>query len=305
MEPIRAILTATDLSPRADDALTRAAQLAREHGACLTALHVVDHVVGPDRPPENWVKLVFGPGGEVEAQVKREAEAALYGKLAALPGPAAARVQIVLGMPFVEIIRQAREARADLVVLGAHGRHFVKDWLIGTTAERVVRKGDRPVLVVKKPAKEAYRRALAALDFSDNSQQALAAAVRLAPGARFTLLHAYDFSFAPPPTGAVPAEALLRLQQEHEQAVRARLAAAARAAGLDPQAVELEVCYGYPALAIPTAAKMRRADLVAVGTSGLSGLRYVLLGSVAEHVLREAPADVLAVPPPVRAFELP
>lgn len=48
-----------------------------------------------------------------------------------------------------------------------------------------------------------------------------------------------------------------------------------------------------------------RADLVAVGTQGLSGLRYILLGSVAEHVLREAPAGVLAVPPPVRAFELP
>ncbi len=61
----------------------------------------------------------------------------------------------------------------------------------------------------------------------------------------------------------------------------------------------------HPALAIPAAAKARRADLVAVGTSGLSGLRYVLLGSVAEHVLREAPADVLAVPPPVRTFELP
>lgn len=61
----------------------------------------------------------------------------------------------------------------------------------------------------------------------------------------------------------------------------------------------------HPALAIPAAAKARRADLVAVGTSGLSGLRYVLLGSVAEHVLREAGSDVLAVHPGALAFELP
>src|SRR4030066_2328266 len=75
----------------------------------------------------------------------------------------------------------------------SHGRGELKDWLLGTTAERVVRKGDRPVLVVKRPPEGPYRHVLVAVDFSDTSHRALALAAHLAPGAHLTLLHAYEF----------------------------------------------------------------------------------------------------------------
>ena len=59
----------------------------------------------------------------------------------------------------------------DLVVLGFRGRHCFRDVFLGTTAERVVRKGDRSVLVVRNRPEEAYRRVLVAVDFSPASAQ--------------------------------------------------------------------------------------------------------------------------------------
>jgi nucleotide-binding universal stress UspA family protein len=56
---------------------------------------------------------------------------------------------------------------------------------------------------------------------------------------------------------------------------------------------------------IVQALRERDADLAVLGSHGRSGLRYVLLGSVAEHVLRESPCDVLVVHPKIAGFELP
>ena len=306
MQPLAHILAAGDLSPHADLVLARAAQLAAQHGAALKVLHVVDHVLGADRPPDNILKLAFGTPGEVETTLKQEAKATLNAKLAALPEAALLRaaVEARIGTPFLDIIVQARAAGADLVVLGAHGRGELKDWLLGTTAERVVRKGDRPVLVVKRPPEGPYRHVLVAVDFSDTSHRALALAAHLAPGAHLTLLHAYEFWYEARLTD-MSEEARRHLRQEHEQSVRAQMAALAQEAGLDTNRFTLLVRYGYPPTAIVKTIADQHADLVAIGTHGLSGLRYVLLGSVAEHVLREAGCDVLVARPVVREFALP
>lgn len=306
MKPLQRILVASDLSRRADRALARAALLAREHGANLTAHHVVAQGADTDTLPEEWSRALFGAGPAMEGHRQR-VEQALREKLERhLQGRTPARAQVAAGVPFVEIIRAARAHDADLVVLGAHGGHYLREWLIGTTAERVVRKGDRPVLIVKKPAEGPYRKLLAAVDFSETSKRALQCALRIAPKARVTLLNVYDFGLAEVlRTGGTASEELLAVQRTFGQQRRARLAAFARDAGLDPDKVQLLVRYGYPGLAINAAAAERRADLVAVGTQGLSGLRYILLGSVAEHVLREARCDVLAVHPETIRFELP
>ena len=307
MPELRTLLAATDLSPHADLALARAATLARQHAATLVALHVVDHVLGADRAPDNLLRLMFGPGGDVEREVKARAGQALTVKLGTLDlPPGSARGEVRLGTPFLGIIRQARSQHADLVVLGAHGGHFLKNWMLGTTAERVVRKGDRPVLVVKRPTRAHYRHVLVPTDFSDNARQALEAAHRVAPDAKLTLLHVYDFTYDPAlDTGDITPDLLLRLQQDYEQDARARLADLVRESGLDADTTSLQVRYGYPGKVVVGTASQLRADLVAIGTRGRSGIEHVLLGSVAEHVLRETRCDVLAVPPRAPRFRLP
>lgn len=308
MQELRTLLVATDLSPHADQALTRTALLASQHAATLIVLHVIDHVLGTDRPPDNLLRLMFGAGGEVEQQLRQRATQALQARLAAMELPVAhnAHIEAHLGTPFLEIIRQARAQHADLIVLGAHGGHYLKRWLLGTTTERVVRKGDRPVLVVKRPARARYRHVLHPTDFSDNARRALTAAQRLAPEARFTLLHVYDFTYDPAlRTGDVTSELMLRLQQEYEQDAHARLAKLVSSSGIDPDKTSIQVRYGYPGFVVAGAAQQLRTDLVAIGTRGQSGIEHLLLGSVAEHVLREAHCDVLVVPPRSMPFTLP
>ncbi|HEX9625775.1 MAG TPA: universal stress protein [Acidiferrobacterales bacterium] len=298
--PIRRILAASDLSERADHALARAARLAGEHGAALTALSVVE----PQAPggAEDWLWPQGALPADLEAQVLAETRA----QLAARPGALGARVVVRAGKPFVEIIQEARADGAELIALGAHGGHYLQDLLLGTTAERVVRKSDRPVLVVKREPHSGYARVLVPLDFSEPAREALALAARAAPQARFTLLHAYDIWYEGRlRTGGMTDEAIAQLHRDYAQQARGRMRTLARDAGLDVDDADCLVRHGYPPTVIVQALRERDADLAVLGSHGRSGLRYVLLGSVAEHVLRESPCDVLVVHPKIAGFELP
>jgi nucleotide-binding universal stress UspA family protein len=155
---LKRLLVATDFSPRAEIALRRAVQIVSEPGAALCLFHVRDADARDER---------------VSRQLTPSVEEALRQKIdkLSLPDKAAGTVRIAAGKPFVEIIRGARDEGAELVVLGTHGEH--KDLLLGTTAEKVVCKGDRPVLVVKRAAHGPYRRVLVPVDFSESDNAAL------------------------------------------------------------------------------------------------------------------------------------
>jgi len=307
MNKLTKILVASDLSPRADYALARAVQLAGQHGAELLVLHVVEPV-RPGAPAEDWLWPSDEFPGTLERDLKTEAQAELERRLGAMPGAAniRARVETRIGTSYHEIIGQARAQDVDLVVVGAHGRAYLRDLLLGTTAERVVRKGDRPVLVVKNPCEQAYRRVLASVDFSEASKEAIRLSARVAPKARLELLHAYQIWYEGKlRDSGMSEEQILAWHQQYEQQAREQLAAFARDCALELASTRFIVRQGYPSTIIARAVTDQRADLIAIGTRGLSGMRYVLLGSVAEHVLREAPCDVLTARPRKAEFELP
>ncbi len=76
---------------------------------------------------------------------------------------------VVRGTPFVEIIRRARDERAELVVIGSHGQHSFGGALLGSTAERVYRKSDLPKLVVGAASQGPDGRPMVAVDLSRSS----------------------------------------------------------------------------------------------------------------------------------------
>jgi nucleotide-binding universal stress UspA family protein len=132
------------------------------------------------------------------------------------------------------------------------------------------------------------RRILVPLDGSRQAEAALDAAVQFArDGAVLVLLRAVE---APTQLGADPTEAQARAVREAEGYLEA---AAARARGFGAGEVETSVWYGPPVEAIAEAAKFREADLIVMSTHGRSGLARLLLGSVAESVLRSATLPVL------------
>lgn len=153
-----------------------------------------------------------------------------------------------------------------------------------------------------------YARILVPLDFSASSRRALGEAMRLAQsaGARLRLVHAYQLPIVPPGAGATAvgaphAMAVPRLDESMREAasqVLEREAEGVRAEGLE---VEIEVGTGPPAHFIIEAARAWPADLVVMGTRGATGLAHVLLGSVAERTIRNAPCPVLTVREPEEA----
>jgi len=139
------ILCPIDFSPSSLRALEFALSLAQESGKRLVLLHVFD---GPtDRP------MTPGLGPEMSAERRRREEAALTELRAAVPADARNWCDITeltsIGRPHEEIVRVAATQRADLIVMGVHGRGTVELALFGSTTNQVVRRATCPVLTVR------------------------------------------------------------------------------------------------------------------------------------------------------------
>jgi nucleotide-binding universal stress UspA family protein len=181
----------------------------------------------------------------------------------------------------------------------------LKDLLLGTTAEKVVRKGDRPVLVVKRAAHGPYRRVLVPVDFSENSRHALELALRVAPQAQFHVVHVYQGFEAQLRRVGIPKSEIVRQLRPLVEEARQNMGTFLGSIDNGGNRIKQVLWDGRAHDEITKVAKHLRAELVAVGTTGRSGLPYILLGSVAQHVLREVPCDVLVARAKPARFELP
>lgn len=147
MLPIRTILCPTDFSTRSEYAFQLACALARDYGAHLVVLHVIEpamvgYPMGPVLPPPqpaDYKEKLWDAFRRLQASDPKIRELRLDTKM-------------VEGDPTQEICRAAQEASCDLIVMGTHGRTGVGRVLLGSVAEQVLRKGPCPVLTVKAPA---------------------------------------------------------------------------------------------------------------------------------------------------------
>ncbi len=167
---VKKILYATDLSESARYAFAYALSLAKLYGARITFLHVLpevsevmdSHIIGYISE-DRWE--------EIKAQHSREAREALIGKKRDSAAAKAVLDQfskdaklgqegagfitdeiiVERGNPVEQILKQAKERNCDLIVMGTHGRGTLADAMIGSTARRVLRRSEKPVLVVRLP----------------------------------------------------------------------------------------------------------------------------------------------------------
>jgi universal stress protein A len=146
----------------------------------------------------------------------------------------------------------------------------------------------------------SFRRILVAIDFAESAEQALARAVELArsESAELIILHVYIDLPAYPEVTAGRVEAIYEEQRRWVEDELERRARTARGQGL---IVRPLVRTGSPAGTIARVAAEERADLVVVGTHGRSGIDRLVVGSVAERVVRHAPCPVLVVKPSAAA----
>jgi nucleotide-binding universal stress UspA family protein len=191
------------------------------------------------------------------------------------------------------IIARAAAVDADLILVGTHGRGGLAHLFLGSVAERVVRSAPCSVFVARGAA-DLPKRIVVGIDLSEAASAVLAAASEIArrTGAELALVHALEIS--------VPFVNAYQIS-EPNAVVTAAFESASRqlaefAASCDTGSkVTTEVVSEPPAVALAGAAASRSADLVVVGSRGLTGLRHALLGSVAERTLRHAPCSVWVV----------
>lgn len=285
MLAIRTVLFATDRSACAERARAFAERLAERHDADLHILYVAPDEAGV--PLEDFeldpaeiaqdLRLPIPPRPEPREPQRLEVE-----RRAAAPA---------LG-----ILAYAREVEADVIVMGTHGRRGVRRLVLGSVAAEVLRGASCPVLTVGPECDEAaeVRRILVPVDFSEHSQRALAHAKEIAGlfGARLDVLHvieevalpdAYGYQLIPIALGQVQARSREVLERLLQQAPGPEVPAS------------IEVRPGYPALTIADYAAETGADLIVLSSHGRTGLRRLLIGSVAEQVLRLAPCPVFVV----------
>jgi nucleotide-binding universal stress UspA family protein len=148
MVPIRRILCPVDFSEGADAALEQALFLSQGLGAEVEVVHAWETpiVIRPDLVV--WIEGTAGPA--LAEIVKARSATAMKQLLAKLLPDQRAQVtmQVLHGPPADTIVAYAREHGHDLIVIGSHGRTGVSRWLLGSVAERVVRRATCPVLVV-------------------------------------------------------------------------------------------------------------------------------------------------------------
>lgn len=264
------ILVATDLSARSDRAVDRAIMLAQQWNVRLIVLHALE------------------PGSRLEA----EPDLAENAIRAVLPDPET-DVSIIpaIGPAPAMVVDAASSADCGLIVTGVARFNDVGDYFIGTAVDHVVRHATVPVLVVKQRPHGPYTSVLIATDFSHCSRQALLTAARLFPDAALHLVHAYH----------VPFESRLKSADVREyvtQEAQAELDAFVQ----DPiipadvrSRITAMLGYGELQGVVANTADEVGADLVVLGTHGLSGFVRAMIGSWAEALLQDLRQDTLMV----------
>lgn len=279
----RHILIATDLSPRCDRALDRAAALARQWDAELVILHVVD------KPEPVTVEAVELPSWRRPMDRMSLARRRLLAEAGALEVKAAVLVRE--GDAADEIIRTCEAFRCDLIVLGTARNELLGRLPPGGTADRLLRRVGVPVLVVKDRPLGPYRRIVAATDFSEPSRLALETAARWFPEERLTVFHAYD---AHMPRFLVDPRSYRReFLRGAAQECEAFLERVDKPATWQRPQVVIED--GSPIWLLSDYVRENDVDLIVLGTEGRGAIQEVFLGSMAKAIMAETPCDALVV----------
>ncbi len=294
---ITTVLVPTDFSPESFKALRYGAALVRKFDAKLHVVHVSEidfSIPGPallgKDPLISDAEIAQTVRDQIDGATGQSIAATFHGRT---------------GRAFDQICRSAREIQADLIVMSTHGRTGLKRIFLGSNAERVVQHSSSPVLVVRQAEQELpdggqplhIQKILVPTDFSGSSMEALEYAVEFGRefGAQLTVFHSFNIPefITTDPYGsynvrAKPEEARSVAEDQMQEFVTE----------FDFRGVpfETKITMGRPTEEICGYAELHKIDLIITSTHGRTGFMHVLIGSVAEHIVRFAHSPVLVMP---------
>jgi len=299
---IRRVLCPTDLSETSAHAAEVAGVVAGYYKASITALHVLRPIV----------LAIPGPALSSDGEFMREADLErareeTQAQFAAGSGAGPPLdVLVDVGEPASRILDRAARLPADLIVIGTHGTSGFQHLVLGSVAEKVLRKASCPVLTVPPRARVTsqvpFRSVLCAVDFSDSSLAGLQFAASLAEesSAALTLLHVLEWPWEEPPAPIfeeLPLEqglALIEFRRYSEASAKKRLESCFPAS-LPPSRVAARLRNGKPYVQILAVAAEQGVDLIVIGVHGRNPLDLALFGSTTNQVVRRATCPVLTL----------
>ena len=292
-----AVPLATDFSTPARRAYIYAVKFSSTLQSSLILLHVVKALPEFD---------TWSPSGRRLLHQLRTKALLELGRMARIAQDAGVSVEhrLIVGIPEDAILKTAEESGAAFIAMGTHGRTGWDRLQLGSNTEAMLRKAPCPVLTVHdataadvplNPRRVKLKRILVAMDFSASSGAAFRSAVRLARqfDARVVLVHAFD-----PAKGARSGRG--HAGDSIRQRADRRLQQAVAAGQAERHVAERILEFGNPVKVILDQAKRVTADLIVMGTNGRRHMHRLVMGSVAESVVRRGGCPVLVVKAGVR-----
>lgn len=233
------------------------------------------------------------------ARIRAHAQSVVDEALEKASQSGATAAGIVLeGEPAFEIVGYATVIGADGIVAGTHGRSGLKRLFMGSVAEGVLRTASVPVFTVRAEARVAANgRILVPIDGSACSLEALDVAIGFAAelGSEVIVCHVVDLAKAATMSGGEAQLVAGCLEELQAEGMALVADAENRVAGRVP--VSGQTAEGAPVAEIERLAAEIEPTFIVIGSHGRTGLNRLLIGSVAEGVVRSAPAPVMVIPP--------
>lgn len=291
------ILCPTDFSKYSFRAADYAVALARHYGGEVHFMHVVPEVLlHPDQYPYLVEPVRAEPELRQRALDRLDAFVALT-----RAEQIESRFSVQEGRPVGTILEAAEDDGSDLICLGTHGREGVERLVLGSVAEKVLRKAQCPVMTISEPGEEGaiqpavFETIVCAIDFARLSLRSLDYALSLAQeaGGKLLLVNVVEwFSEEPGWETKFNVDAY---RKEMEASVQERLDEAIPDEARDWCEIETVVKSGKAYREILELADARSADLVIMGVRGRNPLDLMLFGSTTQHVVRHAACPVMTI----------
>jgi nucleotide-binding universal stress UspA family protein len=315
---IKNILVPIDFSKMSIQGIETAKRLGRHFGAAIHIAHICEPPYGGGfvGPAMAWRELPMSLADETRKQLAQKLKA-LASRCGLSPGD---KTHFREGAPVFDMICSlADEISADLLVVPTRASKGIKRLFLGSTAERLVQHCPCPVLVDRKsaaelpldmlPAGPALRidRILVPVDFSSCSLDALRYAIQFAQkfAAKITLLHVLDLGYSRPMDVTATYD-LTRFARAALKDARDQMRKFVRLVKFGSVRSDTAFVIGAPVEQISDFALAKDFDLIITSTHGFTGFKHVLIGSIAEHLVRQSRVPILVVPsyPEVRAANL-
>jgi nucleotide-binding universal stress UspA family protein len=271
-----AVVAGVDLTAMGRRVAERAGMMAESAGGRLRLLHVLEPVA----------EAMIEPSLARLMREYQKAEAAKLAEWVRERASVEVDLEVIKGSPSWELTAAGKTA--GLVVVGSSS---INAFSVGPIAKRVARKSTTDTLLVRRQPRVPYRKVIAAVDFSEHSRVAVNRALELFPEADVTALYSMPSRFDP----LLAAAGLFTEELEASRGTRLRMAEDRMAEFTAPwdSSIRTLVLDGPPTETIDEVVRRRGADLVIVASRGATATRMVLLGTVAEGLITEAPCDVL------------